>query len=202
MGAGRRPAARPAIWAGLAAGLVVAVGAGPRLAIQPARRLSHHRGRAADRRAGRRLARLARQRHRAEGPYDGGRRRLWLDSGRAKFSVAKDPLRPFSVAAGDKLVVATGTVFSVERLTGQMRVVLYEGHVAVLDDKTGRADTAAAFRIGGAPADRLLTPDHELVTSTKTNATVVSQPDPIAPRPGRTASWCSRTSPWTWPSSG
>jgi transmembrane sensor len=111
--------------------------------------------------------------------YESGRRRLWLDSGRAKFSVAKDPLRPFSVAAGDKLVVATGTVFSVERLTGQMRVVLYEGHVAVLDDKTGRADTAAPVKIGGAPADRLLTPDHELVTSTKTNATVVSQLDPV-----------------------
>jgi transmembrane sensor len=114
--------------------------------------------------------------------YERGRRRLWLDSGRAKFSVAKDPLRPFSVAAGDKLVVATGTVFSVERLTGQMRVVLYEGHVAVLDDKTGRSETPVPIRIGAVPAEKLLTPDHELVTSTSSDATVVSPTDPARAR--------------------
>lgn len=61
------------------------------------------------------------------------RRRLQLLSGRAKFDVAKDPLRPFSVEAGGKVVVAVGTSFSVERLQEQVRVVLYEGHVEVLE---------------------------------------------------------------------
>ncbi|MDZ4374478.1 MAG: FecR domain-containing protein, partial [Phenylobacterium sp.] len=35
--------------------------------------------------------------------YSGENRRLWLDHGRAKFDVAKDPLRPFSVTAADKV---------------------------------------------------------------------------------------------------
>ena len=60
------------------------------------------------------------------------RRVLTLVRGRAKFDVAKDPLRPFSVAAGDRLVIATGTSFSVELLAQQVHVVLYEGRVAVL----------------------------------------------------------------------
>uniref|UniRef100_B0T2B1 Anti-FecI sigma factor, FecR n=1 Tax=Caulobacter sp. (strain K31) TaxID=366602 RepID=B0T2B1_CAUSK len=174
-----RPERRPALWTALAASLVVAVAAG---AAWQANRPDVYRTTEGERR----IVELADGSRASldsatvlKVRYESGRRRLWLDSGRAKFSVAKDPLRPFSVAAGDKLVVATGTVFSVERLTGQMRVVLYEGHVAVLDDKTGRADTAVPVKIGGAPADRLLTPDHELVTSTQTNATVVSQLDPV-----------------------
>src|SRR3546814_19485198 len=56
-------------------------------------------------------------------------RQVELLEGRAKFDVAKDPLRPFTVAAGDKLVVAVGTSFSVELIDGQVRVILYEGQV-------------------------------------------------------------------------
>lgn len=67
--------------------------------------------------------------------YQGRQRRLWLERGRASFVVAKDPLRPFSVAAGGKVVVATGTQFSVELLRKQVRVVLFEGKVAVLGDE-------------------------------------------------------------------
>ncbi|MFC5345567.1 FecR domain-containing protein [Brevundimonas staleyi] len=93
--------------------------------------------------------------------FDHGRRRLALERGRARFSVAKDPLRPFSVMAGDKTVVATGTAFSVERLGPEVRVILYEGGVTVLTgtDRGERtpvrvADTAKtveqALRPGGA----------------------------------------------------
>jgi transmembrane sensor len=174
-----RPGRRPALWAGLAAGLVVAIGAGVawRASLPDVYRTTEGERRIVELADGSRASLDSATVLKVK--YESGRRRLWLDSGRAKFSVAKDPLRPFSVAAGDKLVVATGTVFSVERLTGQMRVVLYEGHVAVLDDRTGRTDKAAPVQIDGAPADRLLTPDHELVTSTKTDATVVSQLDPV-----------------------
>ncbi len=174
-----RPGRRAALWAGLAACLVVAVAAGAawKASLPDVYRTTEGERRIVELADGSRASLDSATVLKVK--YANGRRRLWLDSGRAKFSVAKDPLRPFSVAAGDKLVVATGTVFSVERLTGQMRVVLYEGHVAVLDDKTGRADKAEPVRIDGAPADRLLTPDHELVTSTKTSATVVSQLDPV-----------------------
>src|SRR3546814_19520630 len=60
-------------------------------------------------------------------------RELTLVRGRAKFDVAKDPLRPFTVVAGDKMVVATGTSFSVEMVGKVVRVLLYHVRVSVLD---------------------------------------------------------------------
>jgi transmembrane sensor len=65
----------------------------------------------------------------------GDRRDLRLTAGRARFDVAPDPLRPFSVAAGGKVVVAIGTSFSVEKLRNDLHVVLYKGRVDVLDDQ-------------------------------------------------------------------
>jgi transmembrane sensor len=67
--------------------------------------------------------------------YARDRRELRLKQGRAKFEVKTDPLRPFSVNAADKIVVATGTEFSVELLARQVRVILYEGKVAVLAER-------------------------------------------------------------------
>ena len=61
-------------------------------------------------------------------------RDLVLKRGRAKFDVAKDPLRPFRVHVADKIVVATGTSFSVELVNGKAHIVLYEGRVAVVND--------------------------------------------------------------------
>ncbi len=84
-------------------------------------------------------------------------RQVELIGGRAKFDVAKDPLRPFTVAVGDKLVVAVGTSFSVELIDGEVRVVLYEGQVEVRD----RSDTAASA--GAAPRRVLMRPGSELV---------------------------------------
>ncbi|WBT06364.1 FecR domain-containing protein [Brevundimonas vesicularis] len=82
----------------------------------------------------------------------GSRRDLTLARGRAKFDVARDPLRPFAVTAGAKVVVATGTSFSVELIRREARVLLYEGHVALMDrtqaeatsgeTKSGRDSTA------------------------------------------------------------
>jgi transmembrane sensor len=173
-----RPDRRSAIWTALAACLAVSVGAG--LAWNASRpdvyRTTEGERRIVELADGSRASLDSATVLKVK--YDGGRRRLWLDSGRAKFSVAKDPLRPFSVAAGDKLVVATGTVFSVERLTGQMRVVLFEGDVAVLDDSTGRRAAPVPIKVGAIPAEKLLTPDHELVTTTGAGATVVSPTDP------------------------
>jgi transmembrane sensor len=111
---------------------------------------------------------------RVEVRYLRGRRELRLKQGRAKFDVAKDPLRPFSVAAGDKLVVATGTQFSVELLRRQVHVILYEGHVAVLA-RPSRGAPPAPLRLASrnAPADQWLTPGHELVaTEDRTDARV------------------------------
>jgi transmembrane sensor len=59
-------------------------------------------------------------------------RTVHLAEGQAQFSVAKDPSRPFKVIAGDRTVVAVGTVFTVEYIDGKVHVAMLEGKVAVL----------------------------------------------------------------------
>jgi len=58
-----------------------------------------------------------------------GERHVDLQRGEAFFEVAKDPGRPFAVAAGTRRVVAVGTRFSVRREDQAMRVVVTEGVV-------------------------------------------------------------------------
>jgi transmembrane sensor len=99
-------------------------------------------------------------------------RQVELLEGRAKFDVAKDPLRPFTVAAGDKLVVAVGTSFSVELIDGEVRVILYEGQVEVRD----RFDTAQSA--AAAPRRYMLKPGSELVGTIGAGALAqISRPD-------------------------
>lgn len=85
--------------------------------------------------------------------YDERRRALTLHSGRAKFEVAKSARRPFTVTAGGRTTVATGTSFSVELLARKLRVVLYEGRVNVVMVKPGSSSGTIA-----------LVPGEELVT--------------------------------------
>ncbi|MGP7795575.1 FecR family protein [Sphingomonas sp. CLY1604] len=92
-----------------------------------------------------------------EAMLDGKQRALTLAQGRAKFDVAHNPLRPFTVTVGDTLVVATGTSFSVEKLGGEIHVILFEGRVAILD----KAGVPVKTATGGA-ADAELAPGHEL----------------------------------------
>ncbi len=86
--------------------------------------------------------------------FDEDRRSISLIEGRANFEVAKDYLRPFSVAAGDKVFVAKGTEFSVELVNGQVHAVLYEGRVAVMPQDTGSANLMLERpRQGGSATD-------------------------------------------------
>ena len=94
----------------------------------------------------------------------GDRRSLTLVSGRARFKVAADPLRPFSVTVGDKMVIATGTSFSVELIGREVRVILYEGHVKVVD-VAATAPMRIARPGGDVRADDLLVPGHELIAT-------------------------------------
>jgi transmembrane sensor len=108
--------------------------------------------------------------------YSDDKRALILERGRAKFDVAKDPLRPFSVTADHRTVVATGTAFSVELLRDQMRVLLYEGHVAVLAQPPGKAP--APVRIGGrSGAEVQLSPGQELVATRSSDTAIVKSID-------------------------
>ena len=57
-----------------------------------------------------------------------------LEEGQAQFSVAKDPARPFKVVAGDRTIIAVGTVFTVEYVDHEVDVAMLEGRVAVLQN--------------------------------------------------------------------
>lgn len=100
------------------------------------------------------------------------RRELWLTEGRARFDVAKDASRPFSVTAGDKVVVATGTSFSVERVKAQVQVVLYEGQVMVYDPPPAR-DVAPEMK----PEADVLRPGQQLVSSPTDKAETIAAVD-------------------------
>lgn len=62
---------------------------------------------------------------------DDRERRIELERGEAYFEAAKDPARPFVVAAGSKRIVAIGTAFSVRREGDDIRVAVTEGAVRV-----------------------------------------------------------------------
>jgi transmembrane sensor len=96
--------------------------------------------------------------------YEPDHRELTLLSGRAKFDVANDPARPFTVTAGDRTVIATGTAFSVELLGKQVRVIVYEGHVAVV--KGAPPPPQLLLRIKERPGTTAtgLSPGDELIT--------------------------------------
>ncbi len=58
-------------------------------------------------------------------------RRVVLIDGEASFAVVQDPQRPFVVAAGTGMTMATGTLFAVRRQGEITRVICEEGTVAV-----------------------------------------------------------------------
>jgi transmembrane sensor len=101
------------------------------------------------------------------------RRILRLVKGRARFDVAKDPFRPFSVSAGDQVVVATGTSFSVELLRNQMHVVLFEGHVAVLNAAGDQRPASLLLRKTASDPDKSIVADTQLEPGRE----LISDPD-------------------------
>lgn len=61
-------------------------------------------------------------------------RSLHLLRGQARFDVAHDKSRPFSVVAGKQRVIATGTAFNIDIAGAKVLVTLIEGHVVVVND--------------------------------------------------------------------
>jgi transmembrane sensor len=64
--------------------------------------------------------------------YGADSRQLTLVTGQARFDVAHDVTRPFSVVARGQQVIATGTAFNVDLMGADLLVTLIEGHVTVL----------------------------------------------------------------------
>jgi transmembrane sensor len=68
-----------------------------------------------------------------------GRREIVLDRGEALFTVAHDTRRPFDVTAGDTVVRAVGTAFSVRLMEQkQVDVIVSEGRVAQIGLDPGK----------------------------------------------------------------
>lgn len=66
--------------------------------------------------------------------YGKHERSLHLLAGQARFDVAHDKSRPFTVVAGNQKVIATGTAFNIDMAGPRVLVTLIEGHVVVLDE--------------------------------------------------------------------
>lgn len=81
-------------------------------------------------------------------------RRLQMDDGRARFEVASQPNRPFTVEANGHVVIATGTSFSTELVGGELHVIVYEGKVAIL--KGGMPDPQTLLALRRNPGDRAI----------------------------------------------
>lgn len=79
-------------------------------------------------------------------------RRIMLTRGEARFTVAKDPKRPFYVSTKHATVRALGTIFNVQ--TGQERtaVSVIEGHIEV----TGQADLLSDWARDGNALSRVI----------------------------------------------
>jgi transmembrane sensor len=68
-------------------------------------------------------------------------RELQLARGQARFDVAHDVRRPFSVSAGRHKVVAMGTAFNVDLLGSSLFVTLIEGRIVVLGEPVAQPET-------------------------------------------------------------
>lgn len=85
--------------------------------------------------------------------YSSSARELRLARGQARFEVAKDVMRPFSVLAGGQRVVATGTDFNVDLLGEELRVTLISGRVAVLGDEPP-VELSAGQQLKSVPSEK------------------------------------------------
>jgi transmembrane sensor len=71
-----------------------------------------------------------------------GERRVLLLSGEVHFEVAKNPNRPFVVAAGRIAIRAVGTAFNVQLNAADLAVMVTEGQVSVTSAPAREADAA------------------------------------------------------------
>lgn len=109
--------------------------------------------------------------------YNKQQRRVMLDRGEVYFDVAQDPLRPFTVIAGDREVLALGTVFVVRYDNTQTAVTLLEGKVAILPPTEPGSEDAQSHRLSARKsADELILTPGERVTIHPGGAPKVDSP--------------------------
>lgn len=95
--------------------------------------------------------------------YSKSTRAVTLTKGRARFDVAHDTARPFTVAAGAETVIAVGTAFDVELRDSKVLVTLIQGRVLIRgapDDAEYRGESDAPIRLN-AGQQLVATTDHK-----------------------------------------
>lgn len=97
-------------------------------------------------------------------------RRLRIAEGRARFDVAHESKRPFTVEAGGRIVIATGTSFSTELINNALHVIVYEGQVAVLDGPMPANDRLLSLKRDPGGATFAVNPGQELILNATTGA--------------------------------
>lgn len=88
--------------------------------------------------------------------YSAKQRLLTLIQGEARFDVAKDSNRPFTVIAGKKSFTALGTIFNVQKNNQAMELVVTEGKVLISKATTSVTDIKKTL----IQANTVLTPDN------------------------------------------
>lgn len=100
-------------------------------------------------------------------------RLLHLLHGQARFDVAHDKRRPFSVVAGNQRVIATGTAFNIDMAGPRVFVTLIEGHVVVVnEDNDGRWELRAGQQL---TATASLPPQIAAANTAKVTAWTIGQ---------------------------
>ena len=97
--------------------------------------------------------------------YTKGARLLHLESGEVHVQVAKDPLRPLSVVAGDHVVPAIGTAFNIELMNDrEIELVVTEGTVRIGDQASAFDAPLKNVEITLPGSAAVITAGQELVT--------------------------------------
>lgn len=112
-------------------------------------------------------------------------RALELVRGQARFDVAHEPTRTFSVRARNQVVVATGTSFNVDMLGPRVLVTLLEGRVTVI--KAQESTLAPATREAAPTVIARLAPGQqlavvELSSGPTTQVTPPARVTPVSPQ--------------------
>ena len=97
--------------------------------------------------------------------YTPDQRDIALLSGEAFFDVAKDPARPFVVAAGTRSVRAVGTAFNINFSEQSLAVSVVEGTVSIASQQKRKPIDAAPAAQGPRPDALLLDDGQELIVS-------------------------------------
>ncbi len=85
--------------------------------------------------------------------YSKRARELKLTKGQARFDVAHDVERPFSVLAAGRKVIATGTAFNIDLFNRNLLVTLIEGKIAILPQASAIPRAATATESKAQPSN-------------------------------------------------